>query len=82
MVVDITVWLMLTVYVPTPPIPVTLPETMVPGVIVPPVITWPAINTPAVTPVTVNVVPAIDPVTTALEVSTVYVPMPPVLPVN
>ena len=56
----------LTVYVPVPPVPVPKAVIVVPAVIPVPDSTTPIDKVPEVTALTVNVVPDIEPVTTAL----------------
>ena len=63
-VVEATVCEALTVYVPIPPDPETIPVMVVPAVTVDPDSTWPTAIVPDATAVTVSVVAAIDPVTT------------------
>src|SRR5215472_2311947 len=60
---EATVWELLTVYVPVPPVPVPRAVITVPAVTPVPVIPWPTLScglplAPAVTAVTVSVVPA------------------------
>ena len=64
-VLEVTVWEVLTVYVPAPPDPVPRAVIMVFVATVDPWIVWPRYSVPEVTAVTVKVVPAIDPVTIA-----------------
>ena len=68
MVVEATVWLALTVYVPTPPVPLIRPVMLVPPVTPVPLITEPIPMLPDVTAVTVKVVPDIEPVNTGVWV--------------
>jgi len=59
---EVTVCEALTVYVPIPPVPETIPVMVVPAVTVDPDRTWPTAIAPLVTADTVRVVPAITPV--------------------
>ena len=64
-VVELTVWLVLTVYVPVPPDPVPSAVMIVSAVTPVPWMVCPTYSVPLVTAVTVKVVAVIDPVTLA-----------------
>ena len=68
LVAVLTVCVALTVYVPTPPVPVARALIVVPVVMPVPEIVWPTAIAPTDTAVTVNVVPEIVPVNTTLVV--------------
>ncbi len=74
--VVVTIWGTLTVYVPTPPLPVPTAVTTVPGAMLAPVMGAPTERVPEDTLITVRVVPEIEPVKDAagLPPTTLVVP--------
>ena len=66
MLVLATVWLLLTLYVPTPPDPVPKDSMIVSSEMPEPVMVCPTTSVPEATTVTVKTVPEIEPVTEAV----------------